>query len=188
MAHVVLFHSVYGLRSVEKHAAGRLRAAGHEVVTPDLFAGQVAMSLDEGFALKDRIGWATIEQRAHDATRDLPGNTVLAGFSMGAGVVHELLPHRLDTAGVLLVHGLAEIPATARAGLPVHLHMADPDPFAPAAQVTAWRDNAVRVGAAAQVFTYPGAGHFYLDAALPDHDERAETLTWQRVLNYLGTL
>jgi dienelactone hydrolase len=184
MTHIVLFHSVYGLRSVEKRAADRLRAAGHEVVTPDLYAGQVATTLDDGFAVKDRVGWATIGRRAHDAVRDLPDGTVLVGFSMGAGVVHELLHHRFDTAGVLLLHGLAEIPATARAGLPVHLHVADPDPFAPPAEVDAWRDTAARAGA--HVFTYPGAGHFYTDAELPDHDQQAETLTWQRVLDFLA--
>jgi dienelactone hydrolase len=188
MTHIVLFHSVYGLRSVEKRAADRLRAAGHEVVTPDLYAGQVATTLADGYALKDRVGWTTIERRAHDAVRDLPGDTVLVGFSMGAGVVHELLPHRFDTAGVLLLHGLAEIPATARAGLPVHLHVADPDPLALPAEVAAWRDAAARTGAAVRVFTYPGAGHFYTDAELPDHDEPAKTLTWQRILDFLAEL
>lgn len=181
----MLFHSVYGLRSVERRATDRLRAVGYEVVTPDLYAGQVATTLDDGFALKDRVSWATIARRAHDAVRDLPGDAVMAGFSMGAGVVHEVLPHRPDTAGVLLLHGLAEIPATARAGLPVHLHVADPDPFASPAEVVAWRETAARAGAAARVFTYPGVGHFYTDAELPDHDEPAETLTWQRILDFL---
>lgn len=39
MAAIVLFHSVYGFRSLERDAAARLRAAGHEVVTPDLYEG-----------------------------------------------------------------------------------------------------------------------------------------------------
>jgi dienelactone hydrolase len=188
MSYLALFHSVFGLRSVETAAADRLRAAGHEVVTPDLYAGQVATSYDEAFALNDRIGWSTIEQRAHDAVRRLPGDAVLAGFSMGASVVDAVLPHRPDTAGVLILHGLAEIPSTARTGLPVQLHVADPDPFAPPARVTTWHANATSAGATAQVFTYPGAGHFYTDADSPDYDERATTLTWQRVLAFLGTL
>lgn len=62
---------------------------------------------------------------------------MLVGFSMGAGVVHELLPHRPDTLGVLLLHGLAEIPANTREGLSVQLHVADPDPIAAPAQVAA---------------------------------------------------
>jgi hypothetical protein len=132
IAHVVLFHSMLGLRPVELRAADRLRAAGHQVVTPDLYAGETASTLDEGFALKDdRIGWTAIGQRAHDAVRDLPAETVLAGISISAGVVHTLLPRRPDAAGVLLLHGLAAIPATARDGLPVQLHVSDADDFAP---------------------------------------------------------
>src|SRR5437763_1858557 len=121
--------------------------SGHEVLTPDLYAGQTASTLDEGFRLKDhRIGWATIEQRAHQAVHDLPADTVLAGISIGAGVVSTLLPHRPDTAGVLLLHGLAAIPPTARGGLPVQLHVADADEFAPPADVSTWLDAATSIG------------------------------------------
>jgi dienelactone hydrolase len=101
-----------------------------------------------GFALNDRIGWPVVEQRARDAVRELPGDTVLAGFSMGAPVMDVLLPARPDTAAVLLLHST----------------------------------DATKAGAAAEVFTYPGAGHFYFDADLPDHDLQAAALTWTRVL------
>jgi dienelactone hydrolase len=189
MATIVLFHSMLGLRPVETRAADRLRAAGHEVVTPDLYAGRTASTLDEGFLLKDhRIGWAVIEQRARQAVRDLPADTVLAGVSMGAGVVGTLLPHRPDSAGVLLLHGLAPIPATARAGLPVQLHVAAEDEFAPAADVSAWIEAATRVGVDARVFTYQHAGHFFTDANLPDHHAGAATLAWQRALDFLRTV
>ncbi|MEV6850819.1 dienelactone hydrolase family protein [Actinoplanes sp. NPDC051411] len=189
MAKIVLFHSMLGLRSVELRAADRLRAAGHEVITPDLYARQTASTLDEGFQLKDhRIGWATIEQRADQAVQNLPADTVLAGISMGAGVVSTLLPQRPDTAGVLLLHGLAPIPTTARDGLPVQLHVADADEFAPPVEVAAWLEAATRTGVDAQVFTYQQAGHFFTDPSLPDHNAQATTLTWQRVLDFLRTV
>ena len=44
MAHVLLFHSVIGLRPAVLTAAERLRAAGHTVLTPDLFDGVVVVS------------------------------------------------------------------------------------------------------------------------------------------------
>ena len=37
---IMLFHSTYGLRPAVHRAADRLRAAGHEVWTPDLFEGR----------------------------------------------------------------------------------------------------------------------------------------------------
>jgi dienelactone hydrolase len=119
---------------------------------------------------------------------NLPADTVLAGMSMGAGVVGTVLPHRPDTAGVLLLHGIAAIPTTVRDGLPVQVHVADADAFAPPADVCAWLDAAAQTGADAQVFTYPQAGHFYTDTSLPDHHAQAATLTWQRPLDFLRTV
>ncbi|MFL6111537.1 MAG: dienelactone hydrolase family protein [Catenulispora sp.] len=186
MADIVLFHSVFGLRPVEIAAADRLRAAGHRVLAPDLYAGLSAVTIADGFALADRIGWATITGRARDAVRELPGGAVLAGISMGASVVEALLPTRRQTAGVLVWHGLAEITTTVRPGLPVQVHIADPDEYFPADRVAAFHKVARGAGAAVEVFTYPGAGHFYTDATLPDHDGPASDLTWQRSLRFLG--
>lgn len=119
MTDIVVFHSVLGLRPVEHALAERLRAAGHRVVTPDLYAGRTAPTLDAGFALKDAVGWETITGRAAAAVRELPPETVLAGVSMGAGVVQAVLPHRPATSGVLMLHAVGALPAGIRAGLPV---------------------------------------------------------------------
>ena len=90
MATVVLFHSVYGLRPLELQAAARLRAGGHSVLTPDLYDGRVAGSVEEGFAIKDEIGWGSLCERAERAVADLPPDAVLGGFSMGAGIAASL--------------------------------------------------------------------------------------------------
>ncbi|MCW6004341.1 hypothetical protein K1W54_07060 [Micromonospora sp. CPCC 205371] len=42
--------------------------------------------------------------------------------------------------------------------------------------------------AAPHVFTYQHAGRFYTEPGLPDHQVQAATLTWQRVLDFLGTI
>ncbi|MFI6169447.1 dienelactone hydrolase family protein [Nocardia sp. NPDC051052] len=185
---IVLFRSVYGLRKVERQAAQRLRAFGHEVHIPDLYAGQTAAILEAGFALKDRIGWDTVAGRAGQVLAELPGTAVLAGLSMGCGVIHDLLPSRPDTAAVLLLHALADLPTGARPGLPVRGHIAAPDSLTPAEQLTTWQDAAHRKGAAATVHTYPGAGHFYTDDTLPDYDHAASELTWHRVIEFLDEL
>ncbi|SEF34583.1 Dienelactone hydrolase [Amycolatopsis pretoriensis] len=185
MTTIALFHSVLGLRPVELAFADRLREAGHRVVTPDLYGGRTAPALDQGFALKDAVGWETITRRAREAVRDLPAKTVLVGVSMGAGVVQEVLPGRPHTAGVVLLHALGALPAGIRAGLPVQVHVADPDPIAPPAQVAAWCAAAARASADAEVFRYPGLGHFYTDSGGPEYDEPAAGLTRRRVLEFL---
>ncbi|MFD7509980.1 dienelactone hydrolase family protein [Streptomyces sp. NPDC059853] len=186
MAHIALFHSVLGLRPVERLAADRLRRAGHRVVTPDLFGGETAATLDQGFALLDRVGWAVVIDRARRALRELPDETVLAGVSMGTGVVTELWPERTATAGVLLLHAPAELPASVRPGTRVQLHAAEPDDFVPPDSVAALRRAARERDVALDVFRYPGAGHFFTDAQLDDHDPAAAELTWRRVLDFLA--
>lgn len=188
MTHVVLLHSVLGLRPVELLAAERLRRAGHDVVAPDLFGGVAANTLDEGFGLLNRVGWDTVTRRARSALEDMPVDTVLAGVSMGAGVVSALLPERTATAGVLLLHATAELPAGSRPGLPLQLHAADPDPFAPPERVAALEVAARRYGAALEIFRHPGVGHFYTDPGSPEHDAAAAELTWARVVDFLDRL
>ncbi|GGP90183.1 dienelactone hydrolase [Actinomadura coerulea] len=187
MAHVALFHSILGLRSAELAAAERLRRAGHEVLAPDLFGGRTATTLDQGFRTAGQVGWTTVVERARRALQAMPDDTVLAGLSMGAGVVGAVWPERPDTAGVLLLHAPAEIPASVRPGLRVQLHAADPDHFAPPDQVAALRRSARAAGAELEIFRYPGVGHFYTDPGFPDHDSAASELTWSRVLDFLAS-
>jgi len=188
MAQLVLFHSACGLREVELTAARRLRAAGHEVLTPDLYAGQAADDLDTALSLMDAIGWEVICGRARQALDPVPGRAVLAGFSMGAGVIGSVWDRRPQAAGVVLLHGIAPVPASVRPGLPVQVHVADEDRFAPRQAVAQWQDGAVDAGVAAEVFTYPGAGHFYTDARLADYHAFSASLTWQRVTAFLSAL
>ncbi|BCK56144.1 dienelactone hydrolase [Nocardia wallacei] len=184
---VVLFHSMFGLRPVELAAAERLRGRGHRVSTPDLFAGAVVgdhglvHALEDGFALMERIGWDTIMTRARAAVRDLPANTVLGGFSMGVGVIGDLWPDRLAAAGVFLLHATTTVPEGIPSGTPVQAHVAAGDRFAPPDQLAAYQTSAARAGAQATLHSYPGAGHFYTDSSLPDHDPDATHRTWQSI-------
>ncbi len=186
MAHIALFHSILGLRPVELSAADRLRKAGHEVVVPDLFGGEVATTLDEGFRLLDRVGWGRVIERARRAVEGLPAETVLIGVSMGTGVVTDLWSERPDAEAVVLLHAAAVPPASVRPGVRVQLHAADPDDFAPPEDVEALREAARESGVDLEVFRYPGAGHFYTDPTLPDHDPEAAEPTWRRVLDLLA--
>jgi dienelactone hydrolase len=187
MSQVVVFHSAYGLRGAEADAAARLRIAGHDVITPDLYGGQTADSLDTALALMDAIGWEIICARARQALDAVRGPAVLAGLSMGAGVIGSVWGQR-RAAAVVLLHGIAPIPASATPGLPVQVHLAEGDPFAPRQAVDQWQADANRAGLAAEVFTYPGAGHFYTDPSLADYNSASASLTWRRVTAFLSAL
>jgi dienelactone hydrolase len=186
MAKVALFHSVYGLRRAELEAAERMHAAGHTVVVPDLYGGSVADSIEEGFEIMYSVGWTAICARARASLVRLPATAVLAGHSMGAGVVGNLWPDRPLCGAVVLLHGLAEIPGNVRRELPVSLHVADPDLYASPADVERWVGRARSARMSVDAFTYPGAGHFFTDRTLRDYDREAAERTWQRVLDFLG--
>ncbi|MGV9810010.1 hypothetical protein [Micromonospora chersina] len=67
MAHILLLHSVFGLRPAVLAAADRLRAAGHRVATPDLYEVPAAETVEAGFALFEKIGRDTVLDRARAA-------------------------------------------------------------------------------------------------------------------------
>jgi dienelactone hydrolase len=189
VADVVLFHSVYGLRPAVLDAADRLRVAGHTVIVPDLYAGQVAATVDEGFALCDQVGWPVIVRRAQQALAGMPAETVLAGLSMGASVAAALLTERSAAAGLLLMHNTGGRGAAGvRRGLPAQLHIAAPDVYQTAAEVAAWEQAMTDAGAAVRLFRYPGAGHLFTDPGTPDHNAAAAALMWRRSLNFLAGL
>jgi dienelactone hydrolase len=188
MAHLVLFHSVMGLRDLERGAAERFRAAGHEVLTPDLYEGQTAVSIAEGLAIKEKIGFSVLAERALNACSALPEKAALAGLSMGADLACQVWGKRAQAGGVLLLHGLGEIPKWVRSGIPVQVHLAEPDPFISDAVAQSWPMTAFRIGMAAEIYTYDGAGHLYTDTASPDYNAAAAELTWERAMVFLEGL
>jgi len=188
MTDVLVFHSVYGCRPAERAIAERLRGLGHRVVVPDLFDGRTAATVDEGFAIHDAVGWPLILERAAAAAADMPPETVLAGVSMGAGVAATLWERRPAAAGILLLHGVGPLPEAPRPGTPLQLHLAEPDDYEDEGFVRAWLATATGRGVSVEAFRYPGAGHYFLDASLPDHDAAAAAFAGERVVALLARL
>ena len=128
---IMLFHSTYGLRPAVRAAADRLRAAGHEVWTPDLFEGRTFETVEEGMAFNDEIGKDELLKRAVLAAAPYSDRgLVYAGFSLGASIAQTLALGDEKARGLLLLHGTSDIAPNATVDdLPVQLHVAEPDPF-----------------------------------------------------------
>lgn len=187
---VVLFHSVYGLRPAVQAGAERLRAAGYEVVVPDLFDGRTAETVEDGVAIKDEIGKDELLRRAVTAVAPYSDRGVVyAGFSFGGAVAQNLALADDKARGLLLLHGTSDIAEDAAVDdLPVQLHVADPDPFEPHDWLNAWYLRMQRAGADVEVYRYAGAGHLFTDDGLPDHDKEAAEGAWQVALGFLAGL
>jgi dienelactone hydrolase len=190
LMNIMLFHSSFGLRPAVHAAADRLRAAGHEVRVPDLFQGHTFDTVEEGMVFKDQVGKDELLKRAVLAAAPYSDQgLVYAGFSFGASVAQTLALGDAQARGLLLLHGTSDIAENATVDeLPVQLHVADPDPFESHDWLNSWYLQMQRTGADVEVYRYPGAGHLYTDADLPDFDQAAADLTWKVSLGFLATL
>jgi dienelactone hydrolase len=192
MAEVVLFHHVCGLTDGVHAFADRLRAGGHVVHTPDLFAGELPGGIEEGFALSQRIGDDVIAARA---TAGLPEAAVFAGFSFGVMTAQRLAQTHPGARGALLyeaclpIHGEWAI-GPWPSGVPVQVHGMDKDPiFALEGDADAARDLIGTVGPdQGQLFLYAGDRHLFTDSSLPSFDAAATDLVIERSLEFLGRI
>src|SRR4051812_9420941 len=187
---IMLFHSTYGLRPAVRQAADRLREAGHEVWTPDLFEGRTFETVEEGMAFNAEIGKDELLKRAVLAAAPYSDRgLVYAGFSLGGSIAQTLALGDEKARGLLLLHGTSDMAEnTAVDELPVQLHVADPDPFESADWLNSWYLQMQRAGADVEIYRYPGAGHLYTDPQLPDYDEASAELTWRTALGFLDSL
>ncbi|MFD7493287.1 dienelactone hydrolase family protein [Streptomyces sp. NPDC059832] len=187
---IMLFHSTYGLRPAVHAAADRLRAAGHEVQVPDLFEGHTFETVEEGMAFKEEVGKDELLRRAVLAAAPYSDRgLVYAGFSFGAATAQTLALGDEKARGLLLFHGTSDIAENASVDeLPVQLHVADPDPFETHDWLNSWYLQMQRTGADVEVYRYPGAGHLFTDAGLPDFDQASAELAWKVALGFLATL
>jgi dienelactone hydrolase len=183
LAHIVLFHSILGLRPVEREIASVFEADGHSVALPDLFDGQTAEDYDDAFAMKRGVGQEAIMARATAAVAEAPDDAVLSGVSFGADLVGEFWDARPKMKGALLYAGCASWMSPRRTDLKVSAHIARPDPFDDEAYFADWAEEAD--GVPLELHRYDGVGHYFLDRTLPDFGEEAAALCLERSRAFL---
>ena len=125
MAEVLFFHHAQGLTSGVVAFADELRAAGHTVHTPDLYAGRTFATLEDGVRHAKELGFDNVTDVGVRAADGLPETLVYAGISLGVPPAQKLAQTRPGARGVLLF----------AAGL-------DPTEFGPS-----WPDEVPRPGA-----------------------------------------
>lgn len=190
MAEVLLFHHAQGLTAGCHAFADELRAAGHEVHTPDLYDGRSFADLDDGVGYAKQVGFDTIGERGRLAAEGLPNEIVYAGFSLGAVPAQELAQTRPGAKGALLFHSAippSEFGGPWPDGVPLQIHLMEADEWALEGDLDAAREIDETVESA-ELFLYPGDRHLFADSSLPDYDERAATLLKQRVLGFLDNV
>ncbi len=187
MAEILLFHHAQGLTPGVEAFADDLRAAGHTVHAPDLYAGRTFDDLDEGVAHAREIGFGTILEESTAIAEDLPNELVYIGFSMGAMSAQMLAQTRPGAIGAILIHGaipLAEFgDGTWPDEVALQIHTMADDGWGDA-DVARELDAVIDQ---AEVYIYPGDVHLFTDRSLAAYDEAAAALVMQRVLALLAT-
>ncbi len=191
MTRVVLFHHAQGLTPGVEAFADHLRAADHEVHTPDLFDGQTFETIQAGMAHVGEMGFGEIMERGARAADTLGGNLVYAGFSLGVVPAQMLAQTRPGALGAVLCYSCvpaSEFGESWPAYVPVQIHGMDADPFfVDEGDIDAAR-AIVESSPRAELFLYPGDQHYFADNSLPSYDPEATTLLLQRVLRFLDQL
>jgi dienelactone hydrolase len=193
VATVVLFHHAFGLTRGVRALADTLRAAGHEVHTPDLYDGRVFDTLDDGLDHARRVGFDDLIQRGVRAAADVP-DAVYAGISLGALPAQRLAQTRSDARGLILYEAcvpMHECSTTWPTGLPVQVHGMDDDPFfAHEGDLEAARVLTAAAGetATAELHLYPGDRHLFIDDSLPSYDAAAAAEAVRRTLKFLAAV
>ncbi|MFB7088416.1 dienelactone hydrolase family protein [Streptomyces sp. NPDC056296] len=188
MAEVLVFHHGHGLTAGVREFAEHLRRAGHTVLAPDLYEGQVFESLEEGIGYAENAGFDTITERGTAAAEGLPADLVYVGFSLGVMSAQKLAQTRPGAKGALLIEACvpaSEFGSAWPQDVPVQIHGMDADPFfAGEGDVDAARE-VVGAAADAELFLYPGDRHLFADSSLPSYDEHAAIQVNHRVLSFL---
>lgn len=181
MTTILLLHSALGLRPAVLDFADALRARGHEVMTPDYYAGNIFDDTCAGLSHRDDVGPAQLLSRVRPIVDELPKDTVLAGFSLGAAFAQRLAADRPEARAVILMHSVAAPRRGLWSGQPVQVHRYAEDPFVDLVDLQAFADAVRASGASYEDYVTPGTGHLFTDPDLPDGDAAATAATVGRI-------
>jgi dienelactone hydrolase len=195
MADLVLFHHVQGLTPGVIAFAKGLAESGLAVHTPDLYDGHTFEKMEDGFAYLKSLDEQALDQRVDDLLAELPNDLVYAGISWGVSYAQRLAQTREGAVGALFFEACFPISGEWAfgpwpTGLPVQIHGMDHDEFfALEGDLDAARELVAAAGTdRAEVFTYPGDAHLFVDSSLPSYDEAAARLALERSRAFLASL
>ena len=193
---VLLIHAWWGLNGFFKQTCDRLAEEDLVVMAPDLFGGEVAVTVEEAQHLRDKPRrepvyktlLAAIEQlRSHPAVR---GSSIgVVGFSMGAHWALWLAARRppLPIGAVVAFYGVraGDFSDSQAAFLG---HFAQHDPWVSGASLKKLKKTLEGAGRPAELFVYPDTGHWFFESDRTDaYNPQAADLAWSRTVEFLRT-
>lgn len=195
--YVILLPELWGIVPQIRGVAARFAAEGFEVFVPDLLPGVLAPTADREAivarlaAADDRLAMkkiALVVERIRAA--EPAGPTVVAGFCYGGRMAIHAAAH-VKVEGIISFYGsygttsakaLDPRRSALDADVPVQAHYGADDASIPPADVEFAR-AALRFG---RVFSYPEAGHAFMNETRESFRPAAAREAWSRVLDFLS--
>jgi dienelactone hydrolase len=188
MSDVLLFHHALGRTSGILALAEVIRQAGHQVHVPDLYAGRVFKTLDEGVHRAQSIGFSVLLQEAKVFAEQLPTRIVYAGISLGVMPAQMLAQTRPGAAGALFLEACLPVTEFGKdwpSEIPVQIHGMDHDPIFVGEGDLGNARALVAAAPEAELFLYAGDEHLFVDKSLPSYDTQATRVLSGRLLSFL---
>jgi len=184
----MVLHPWWGRNDDVRAAAERLRGDGYQVVTPDLFHGRVATTIEAAKALSGEVSknWKSAMAEIEEAFEKLEADRVaVLAWSMGVWFSWQLAQAHPDRIRALVsYYGYGE--AEPGKSLPPILgHFAEDDEFEALADVRNAERELVASGADVEFHVYPGTKHWFDEPSRPEFDKAASALAWRRSLAFL---
>ena len=185
---VIVLHEFFGLQPSFRSYADRLNEAGFTVLAPDLYGGKLAGGVDEAQSMARSLDvdatLAMLQAAASFLTESWHPRLGIVGFSLGADFAVELAA-RTKPDALVLYYGSGAV-ADGRWRGPTLGHFASDDEWTPLAEVETEFSALDAAGVDATMHVYPGTGHWFANAAVPDHyDEAAAALAFDRTADFL---
>ncbi len=208
---VLIVHEWWGHNAYARQRADMLAAEGYVALALDMYGGgrhssepgQAQMMMQQAMgtpgAIAARFDAARALLAGHPATD--PDRIAALGYCFGGGVVLNMARMGSALRGVISFHGSLKSAVPAGPGAhhpPVLVFNGEADPFVPAAQVAAFRQEMQQAGISLRYvgyadalhgFTNPGADELGARHGLPlKYDRAADTDSWEQSLDFLARI
>jgi len=191
---VIVVHEWWGLNAQIRRTARQLARQGYVAIVPDLYHGQVAgdaegahvlmRGLEDERVLGDldaAMAWLAGQPRVQGAP------VGVMGFCMGGRYAEMMALHSSRVAAVVMFYGspITDEGEVDRLGAPLMGHFGAEDRGITAERVSRLETALKRAGKDAQIFTYAGAGHAFMNDERDSYHPDAAKQAWARTLAFL---
>ena len=173
-----------------KRRAQTLRKAGYTVITPDLFEGKVAATIDDANTLSSSFerDEAALTKKVDAAVTDIAAKVDRIGivaWSFGVWYAWKMGISRADRVKALvLFYGIGPSghqPPTAA----VLAHYAEVDLYEDLNRARKVEKDMRDAGGDISLELYPGTKHWFDEPSRPEFDKAASALAWERSRSFL---